>query len=94
MARIPVGIFPGETWGPRPRWALLPLLGAAGALAVADRPILPGARPGTAVAVTALKPVAGDDDPAPSSGLHEAGMPIEVLYGVPSARTAALWPRP
>ena len=88
MARIAnTGFFPSETWGPRPSWALLPSLAAMAVAVLVSRAEAPG---GTSARVTALKPVADGDDP----GLLAGGMPIEVAYGVPSARTIRLWTRP
>lgn len=85
MPRIPTtGFFPSETWGPRPFWALGPLLAAAAVALLASRADVPGVK---GERVTALKPVGGAEDAALLAG----GMPIEVAYGVPSARTIGLW---
>lgn len=81
------GFFPSETWGPRPTWALLPLLAAGAVALLAGRAGIAG---GATERVTALKPVAGGEDAVPLAGT----MPIEVAYGVPTARTIALWTRP
>lgn len=81
------GFFPSGTWGPRPSWALLPLLAAVAVTLLASRAETAG---GAAERVTALKPVAGGDGAVSLAGT----MPIEVAYGVPTARTMALWTRP
>ncbi len=83
MARFPSGF-----WGPRPRWALIPLLAVAGFVAA----IAPDRASTGPVAVTVLKPASGDA----ALDLSDAGeipavMPIEVRYGVPSPQTAWLW---
>ena len=71
-----------RTWGPSLRYAL-PMVavafGLAWAVASSDR----AAEPAAATAVTALKPVIGDE--AAGEG------PIEAAYGIPSARTLMLW---
>lgn len=85
----PFAFFPSRIWGPRPRWAMVPLAGAAAVvaslLARPDRP--PGA---VATAVTALKPRAdGSAVPVPAP----AAIPLEVVYGVPTPATLHLWLR-
>lgn len=90
--RFPTSIGP---WGPRP--LLAPLLAAFGFVFVAfafvfaafafagwiwfaDRgPLAP-----PPVTITALKPVAGSVDVT-------TALPIEVLYGIPTAKTRYLW---
>ena len=88
MSRLPVGF-----WGPRPRWAIIPLAALGVVLgSVAARQSAEVDRP---VAVTALKPVPGDkESDGISSGVGAEGLPIEVRYGVPSPRTARLWLEP
>ena len=84
MSQYPVGF-----WGPRPRWAIIPLAVLGGVLGwVAVRQSAEVDEP---VAVTALKPVPGDGI---SSGAGAEGLPIEVRYGVPSPPTARLWLEP
>lgn len=81
----PVAIFPSRTWGPRPRWALVPLAGVAAVVATlpwSERPV--GGQP---TVVTAFKPAA-DGGPVPSA---PSAMPIEVVHGVPSPATLHLW---
>jgi hypothetical protein len=71
-----------RTWGPSLRYAL-PMVavafGLAWAVSSSDRAVEPAA----ATAVTALKPVIGDE----AAGER----PIEAVYGIPSARTLMLW---
>ena len=88
MSRLPVGF-----WGPRPRWAIIPLAALGVVLgSVAARQSAEVDRP---VAVTALKPVPGDKEgDGISSGPGKRGLPIEVRYGVPSPPTARLWLEP
>jgi len=81
MARFPSGF-----WGPRPQWALLPVLVVAGiVVSVARGPVV----------VTARRPVDTDApmdvSPRGAGDSSPAEMPIEVRYGVPSLRTAGLW---
>ena len=92
MARIPGGF-----WGPRPRWALIPLAAVGVTLGwVALRQAADVAGP---LPVTVLKPIPADDgrdealESVPPVG-EPVAMPIEVRYGVPSPRTARLWPEP
>jgi hypothetical protein len=70
-------------WGPRPLLAFAPVLAAfgfAGWIWFADRgPLAP-----PPVTITALKPVAGSADVS-------TALPIEVLYGIPTAGTLHLW---
>lgn len=89
--------FPSGFWGPRPRWAIAPLVVVMAVLGwVVSRPDADGPGP---LAVTALKPLppgsvteAGDE--ATSMAGRIGGMPIEVRYGVPSPRTARYWAEP
>jgi len=71
-----------RTWGPSLRY-FLPMVavafGLAWAVASSDR----AAEPAAATAVTALKPVIGDE----TAGER----PIEAAYGIPSAPTLMLW---
>jgi hypothetical protein len=81
MARFPSGF-----WGPRPQWALLPVLVMAGiVVSVARGPVV----------VTARRPIdtdaPADLSPKEAGDSSPADMPIEVRYGVPSPRTAGLW---
>lgn len=72
------------TWGPRPVYAVVPVIAAVGVAAwvwAANAGPLPSP---SAVAVTALKPVNGEAAAATT-------LPIEVVYGVPSERTIHLW---
>ncbi len=83
----PVAIFPSRIWGPRPRFAIVPLAGAVAVVApLLARPDLP---PGAvATAVTAFKPMAdGSAVPAPAP----AAIPLEAAYGVPTPATLHLW---
>ena len=83
----PVAIFPSRIWGPRPRFALVPLAGAAAVVALLlARPDGPPAAP--APVVTAFKPPA-DGGPVPAAAAQ--GIPIEVVHGVPSPATLHLW---
>lgn len=83
----PVAIFPSRAWGPRPRWALVPLVGAAAVAAtLLARPERPAGA--AAAAVTAFKPPA-DGSAAPSAA--SPAIPIEAAYGVPSPATLHLW---
>ena len=76
--RFPISIGP---WGPRP--LLAPVFAAfafAGWIWFADGgPLTP-----PPVTITALKPVAGSADVS-------TALPIEVLYGTPTAETLHLW---
>jgi len=80
-------LFPSGHFGPRPRYALLPLAGVAAVCGT-----LLSRSPAPAVAgptsVTAFKPAA---DGTVSGGDLGDGMPIEVVYGVPTARWLHLW---
>jgi hypothetical protein len=71
-----------RTWGPSFRYAL-PMIAVALGLAWATWSSDRAPAPQAATAVTALKPVIGDED---------AGeRPVEAAYGIPSARTLMLW---
>ena len=88
MSQFPVGF-----WGPRPRWAIIPL--AALGVVLGWVAVRQSAEVDEPVAVTALKPVPGDKEgDGISSGAGEGRLPIEVRYGVPSPRTARLWLEP
>ncbi|MFM7077617.1 MAG: hypothetical protein ACKO3G_16355, partial [Planctomycetaceae bacterium] len=83
----PVAIFPSRIWGPRPRWAIVPLAGAVAVVApLLARPDLP---PGAvATVVTAFKPLA---DGSAVRGPAPAAIPLEAAYGVPTPATLHLW---
>jgi hypothetical protein len=77
---------PASTWGPHPKYAILPLVLVLGVVGwVAAKNPGPIAAP-TAQKVTAMKPTEGS--PAVNQEL-----PTEVLYGVPTERTLHLWPK-
>lgn len=92
MATIPAGSL-----GPHPKYAVLPVLLVLALLGwVAANNPAPVASP-DAVTVVAMRPVdGGAEAPAAAasqtpSPITAAGLPIEVLYGVPSAATMDLW---
>lgn len=75
-----------RVWGPHPKYAIGPVLAVLGIVGwLAYKNPQPVEIP-SAIAVTALKPVEGTAS-APAS----ATLPVEVLYGVPTARTMHLW---
>ena len=95
-----MGRFTGGFWGPRPRWALVPLAAVGtilGWVALQQTADVGGPQP-----ITVLKPIAAGDEngdqagkaPPPGTTAPPGPMPIEVRYGVPSPRTARLWSEP
>ena len=96
MATFPTGFF-----GPHPKYAVVPVLLTLGMLGwIAANNPAPVAS-ADALTVVAMKPVEGAGDAAPAASptpvspapvtLGSAEIPVEVLYGVPSARTMHLW---
>ena len=81
-------MFPPGFFGPHPKYAVLPVCIL---LALVGWGISRSNAGPNATTVVAMKPVAGDEQPAPALVLATSGLPIEVIYGVPSGRTRHLW---
>lgn len=81
-------MFPRGFFGPHPKYAVLP---ACILLALVGWGISRSSAGPNARTVVAMKPVAGDEQPVPAPPLATSGLPIEVIYGVPSGRTQHLW---
>jgi hypothetical protein len=86
--------------GPHPKYAVVPVLLVLGLLGwvAANNPAPPAAPEADAVAVVAMKPIEGGDEAPAAPGADRArvirttaGLPVEVLYGMPSAATMDLW---
>lgn len=74
----------GTTWGPHPKYALLPLLLVLGVVGWVAYKNPEAFQSSTATRVTAMKPVEGGE-----AAVSE--MPIAVRYGVPTEQTVHLW---
>lgn len=81
-------MFPRGFFGPHPKYAVLPVCVL---LALVGFGISRSTAGQNAQTVVAMKPVAGDEQPVPTAPLAASGLPIEVIYGVPSGRTRHLW---
>lgn len=82
-------MFPHGFFGPHPKHAMLPvciLLGLIGWGVSRSAGVQPAGQ-----TVVAMKPVEGEEQPAAMLPLAASGLPIEVIYGVPSGRTRHLW---
>lgn len=85
--------FPQGFWGPRFRFAALPILAVAVLVIRVAGSTGPTGQAG-ATPVTVLKPVSdGIAVPDVGAAIPAGEMPIEVRYGVPSTRTIRFWTR-
>lgn len=82
-------MFPPGFFGPHPKHAVLPVCILLGLVGWGVSRSTGGEPAGQTV--VAMKPVAGDEQPVPALPLSASGLPIEVIYGVPSGRTRHLW---
>jgi hypothetical protein len=81
--------FPPGFFGPHPKYAVLPVCILLGVIGWAVSSPAGGQSQGQTV--VALKPVEGEEQAGPAPLLGAGGLPIEVIYGVPSGRTLHLW---
>jgi len=80
--------FPPGFFGPHPKYAVLPVCIL---LALVGWGVSRSDAGEAARTVVAMKPIAGEEGALTALPLAASGLPIEVIYGVPSGRTLHLW---